>query len=154
MARYLRICTAVSSIRVRERQARREDTDRSKAPSPSKTCACFPSAFSIRRRGARSSPASAVELADEFLDLADEVAVADEERRPLVERVRDEVEDGPAAVRRVPPGLLRDEGERRGLVEEPQLARRGFGVLRIGRIVENAAGEEVAVEVRDERPDV
>src|SRR5690606_21309176 len=48
-------------------------------------------------------------------------------------------------------GLFADEAERRGLIEEAQLAAR---VLRIGRVHEDPAVEERAVEVRDERTDV
>ena len=49
------------------------------------------------------------------------------------------------------PRLLDDECQRIRLVQQPELAIRRLGV---GRIGEDAAAEEVAVKVGDERADV
>ena len=76
---------------------------------------------------------------------------ADDEGRALVDsgglmsRMRSRAVGGEAA------GLLRDEGEGVGFVEEAELAA---GLLFGGRVEEDAAFEQRAVEVGDEGADV
>src|SRR3989441_12919709 len=62
-----------------------------------------------------------------------------------------DVENRTAAVRRPPPRLLHHERERRGLVQQPQLA---LGILGVGGIKKDATRDEVAMEVGDEGADV
>ena len=76
---------------------------------------------------------------------------ADEQRRPLMQLRRHDVENRAAAVRRRSAGLLADERQRIRLVEQPQLAPRG---LAVGGIHEDATGEQVAMEVGHQRADV
>src|ERR1700734_2652807 len=59
--------------------------------------------------------------------------------------------DAPFAVSGRAAGLLRDERERIGFVKQPELAARMAGG---GRIEKNAALEQRAMKVRDQRPDV
>src|SRR6266850_2448147 len=62
-----------------------------------------------------------------------------------------QVEDsiGPVGGRAL--GLLRDEGHRTGFIEESEFAVR---VLRIGGIQEDSPRDDIAVEIRHQRPDV
>ena len=73
------------------------------------------------------------------------------QRRALVDVLGLDVEDAALAVGGDAAGLFGDEGDRIGFVEQPQLAGgMGFG----GRVEEDAALEQRAVEVRDQRADV
>ena len=78
-------------------------------------------------------------------------AAAEDEGGALVDGFRLEVEDALRAVDGGAAGLLGDEGERVGFVQEAELA---FGCFLRGRIEEDAAFEERAVEVGDEAADV
>ena len=78
-------------------------------------------------------------------------AAAEDEGSALVDGLGLEVEDALRAVGGGAAGLLGDEGERVGFVEEAELA---VGCFFGGRIEEDAAFEQRAVEVGDERADV
>src|SRR3982750_3701393 len=71
------------------------------------------------------------------------ILAANVERRALVQLRRRQIENAPRAIRRGAAGLLDDERQRIRLVEQAQLAVRR---LFIGRIGEDAAAEEVAME--------
>src|SRR6266702_3759640 len=79
------------------------------------------------------------------------VLATDHERGLLVQVLRDDVEDRPATIRRPAARLLHHERERRRLVQQAQLALR---VVRGRGIQKDAAGNEIAMEVCDERADV
>ena len=68
-----------------------------------------------------------------------------------MQALRHDVEHRPAAVGRPAPRLLHHERERRRLVQQAQLA---LGIVGRGRIEEDAAGDEIAMEIGDEGPDV
>src|SRR5215831_1036285 len=87
---------------------------------------------------------------EDLLGESDLVLAADVQGRALVQLERRDVEDALAAVDRGAAGLLDDERERVRLVEKAQLAARRLGVRRIR---EDAAAEQVAVEVGHERAD-
>ena len=59
-----------------------------------------------------------------------------------------DVEDSTLPVAGGAARLLRDESERVGLVQQPQLA---LGTLALGRVREDAAAEQVAMEISYER---
>ena len=92
-----------------------------------------------------------VRLLDELLALAHVLAAPQDQRRTLVDRGRLDVEDSAPAVARRTPGRLGDERERGRFVEHPQFALR---VPAVAGIEEDAAIEQVAVEVRDQRAGV
>src|SRR2546425_2918899 len=77
----------------------------------------------------------------------DIILAADHERRLLMQALRHDVEHRPAAVGRPAPRLLHHERERRRLVHQAQLA---LGIVGRGRIEEDAAGDEIAMEIGDE----
>ncbi len=62
-----------------------------------------------------------------------------------------QVEDPAAAVGGGPSGLLGDHGHRVGFVGEAEFA---VGVLGVGGVEKDPAGNQVPMEVRDERTDV
>src|SRR5438046_4252132 len=64
---------------------------------------------------------------------------------------RHDADHGPEAVCPPAPRLLYHERERRRLVQQAQLA---LGIVGRGRIEEDAAGDEIAMEIGDEGPDV
>ncbi len=68
-----------------------------------------------------------------------------------MQRLGLDVHDTPLPIGRSTTGLLGDKRQGRGLVEQAQLAVGRFGV---GRIHEDAADQQVAMEVRDQRADV
>src|SRR5262245_60448564 len=88
-----------------------------------------------------------VALLDEQLAVAHVLRAAEDQRRLLVEVGGRQIEDATLAVARRATRLLGDERERRGLVEQAQLALR---VLLVGRIEEDPAVEQIAMEVRDQ----
>ena len=75
------------------------------------------------------------------------ILAPDVERRPLVQLVRHDVEDVRLAVGRRSTSRFNHEGERVRLVEQSQLAARA---LRVGRVREQPAAEQVAMEVGHE----
>src|SRR5439155_13729376 len=81
----------------------------------------------------------------------DFIFAADDERGAFVHRSRLFVENTLLAVGRQSARLFRDEGQRIGFVEQPQLALRR---IRRGRIEEDTAADECPVKIRHERPDV
>jgi hypothetical protein len=79
------------------------------------------------------------------------VAAADVQRRALVELGGLDVENAARPIGGETAGLLHDEGERIGLVQQAQLAARR---ARVAGIREHAAAEQVAMEVGHERAHV
>jgi len=65
-----------------------------------------------------------------------------------------EVEDGGGAGRGPAAGVLDHEGQRCGLVHEPQFALRTIGILRVFRVQEDPAVEQIAVHVGHQAADV
>ena len=92
--------------------------------------------------------------ADEIFGGFDEGAVADEEWDALVERGGGDIQDILMPIGGVAASLGGDEGQRGTLVHQAQLAVRFGGVLRVGGVVIHATGEQVAVEIADQRADV
>src|SRR3989442_6298799 len=79
------------------------------------------------------------------------VGASDDERDALMDRLGPEVEDPPGAGGRLPARLLDDEGQRRALVEEAELA---LLVLGVGGIEVDPALDEAPVDVDDQRAGV
>ena len=68
-----------------------------------------------------------------------------------MDRLRLYLENSPVAIDGHTAGLLGDERERIGFIEEPQLA---VGVGRSRRVEKNTSFEQSPVEVCDERADI
>src|SRR5690606_1101508 len=85
-------------------------------------------------RAAAQSSASA----EMFFGLADVLDAADEEGRSLMQRRRLDVEDAPLSIRSCTARGLRDKGERRRLIKEPEFS---VGVPPIAGIGENPPTE-------------
>ena len=85
-------------------------------------------------------------------DALDLLAVAEDERHALVQRLGLEVEDARPAVGRGAARLLDEERDRVGLVDEPQAAVQVAGP-RVARVEEDAAAGEDAVGLGDQRGD-
>src|SRR3989440_12829098 len=86
------------------------------------------------------------------LDALHLVARAEDQRHALVERERIHLHEALAAGRRATPGLLHQQADGIGLVQQPQPARpaRGAGVPRIH---EHATAHQDAVHLGDQRGD-
>src|SRR5690349_17162234 len=123
--------------------------------------------MTIRKANQQASqPAGAVRrpvldgtLRDDQLGLAGQNALrqldlalaADVQRRALMELRGLDVENAVRAIACRAAGLFDDERERIGLVQKTQLS---LGRLAVGRVREDAAAEQIAVEIGDERTDV
>src|SRR5687767_8431307 len=79
------------------------------------------------------------------------VLAADEQRDALMQLGRMDIQHTLRPISGGATGLLDDERERIGLVKKPQLAA---PVPAVGRIREESAAEEVAMEIGNERADV
>src|SRR3954470_17244566 len=94
-------------------------------------------------------PCAAGAVVGDALDL---LAIAEHERHALVQRLWLEVEDARPAVGRSPAGLLDEERQRVGLVDQPQAAVQVAGPD-VARVEEDAAASEDAVGLGDQRGD-
>src|ERR1700681_2353732 len=100
----------------------------------------------------RRKRADALDLAAQhFSGGVDVVGAADEERRPLMQLGGLNVENALMSIRGGTTSLLDDESERARFIEKAELA---MGVAAIGRIGEEPAAKEIAVEIGDERSNV
>src|SRR5688572_8253617 len=101
----------------------------------------------VHTTGCASQAASrTVKPLEERFGLGYQGLCADEQRRALVQRRGHDVQDGLPPVAGGTPRLLDQEGHRRGLVQETQLAVGELRVLGVARIVEDAALQQRAVD--------